>query len=524
MFDFLKYNKPQVDNNFDLTFSENVSAPQKNIPKKHDISSDIDINLKLVRRILHTDVNSDIVLREFVWNVNGDRVRGFTVFADGIVSGKSINQFVLLPIMNGVHTCKDQNKIKYLAENVIPQNQIAYEKSLTAITDSVHYGNVGIFIDGCTEAILADIKTWEHRGIDSPVNEAVVQGPHVGFNEVLRSNTALIRTTVNNSDLIFESHKFGQSSRTPAALGYIDGIINKTLLNKIKESLSKLTDDYIFSVFDIEKSLEEKTNITMPQIITTERPDKVCRALVEGRAALLLNGSPYALILPTNITDIIASPEDAYLRKPYSVFIKLIRILAIILSLLTPALYIAITRFHPEMLLADMMISLVSARGGVPFSTLGEIIIMELSFELIKEASIRIPGSIGSSLGIVGGLILGQAAVSAGLVSPIIIILVSVCGIASFAIPSYSLSFSFRISRFVYIFAGAIFGIIGIISVLLVQTTLILGTESFGVPFFVPFSPRTLKFPFIKSIFYNYKKIPSPSYLKSGRVGESEDE
>lgn len=524
MFDFLKYKVRDSKNKFDLTFSKNISKPSLKNTKEYEISENIETNLNLVKKILHTDINSDIVLREFVWKVNSEAVRGFAIFADGIVSGKSVNQFVLMPIMNGDFVCEKQDIIKYLAENVIPQNQISYETSLTKITDSVHYGNLGIFIDGCKEAVLADIKNWEHRGVDSPVNEAVVQGPHVGFNEVLRCNTALIRTTVNNSNLIFESKQFGSNSKTPAALGYIDGIINETLLNKIKYSLDRLNDDYIFSVFDVEKALEQRANITMPQIITTERPDKVCRALVEGRAVLILNGSPYALILPSNITDIIASPEDAYLRRPYSVFIKIIRILAIILSLLTPALYVAITRFHPEMLLTDMMISLVSARGGVPFSTLGEIIIMELSFELIKEASVRIPGSIGSSLGIVGGLILGQAAVSAGLVSPIIIILVSVCGIASFAIPSYSLSFSFRISRFVYIFAGAIFGIIGILSALWVQMTLILGTESFGVPFFVPFSPRTIKHPFLKSVFYNYTKIPNPSYLKSGRAGDLKDE
>ena len=185
---------------------------------------------------------------------------------------------------------------------------------------------------------------------------------------------------------------------------------------------------------------EEKNNITMPQIITTERPDKVCRSLVEGRAALLVNGSSHALILPSNITDIVSSPEDAYLRKPYSVFMKLIRVFAMFLSLFTPGIYMAITRFHSEAILTDMLIALASARGNVPFSSFSEIIIMELSFELIKEACVRVPGAIGSSIGIVGGLILGQTAVLAGLVSPIVIIIVSICGIASFAIPSYSLS------------------------------------------------------------------------------------
>ncbi len=524
MFEFLMYKENSSKSEFELTFAADTSGRTQDETAKQSVSHNIEDNLLFVKKVLHADVNSDIVIREFIWNLNLRPVRGFMVFGDGIVSGKSVNQFLLMPIMNNTTVTDDGDIIKYLAENVIPQNQISYEEIINNITDSVHYGNVGIFIDGCSRAIVADIKTWEHRSISNPINEAVVQGPHEGFNEVLRCNTALIRTTVNNSDLIFKSMEFGTKSRTPAALAYIDGIINASLLEEIEISLGCIGGDYIFSAFDIEKALEQRSNITMPQIITTERPDKVSRALVEGRAVLILNGSPYALILPSNITDIIASPEDAYLRKPYSVFIKLIRILAILLSLLTPALYVAITRFHPETLLTDMMISLVSARGGVPFSTLGEIIIMEISFELIKEASIRIPGSIGSSLGIVGGLILGQAAVSAGLVSPIIIILVSVCGIASFAIPSYSLSFSFRISRFAYILAGAVFGIMGICSVLILQMTLIFGTESFGVPFFVPFSPKTMNHPFLKSVFFDYSKIPNPKYLRSNRAGEHNNE
>lgn len=517
MLEFLKYRPLNVKQKFDLTFSDDEIKQIKS-DDNYIVCDDVNINLDNLKKVMHLDRNGDIIVRTFVWRVNSVSKKGFIVFADGIVNRNSINQFVLMPLMNSEYTCDNDNIINFLVENVMPQSQAVYEKDISKIAAAINFGNAGIFIDGCSEGVIIDIKTWEHRSISEPINETVVQGPHQGFNEVLRCNTAIVRTTVNNSDLIFETLFFGTKSKTPSSLAYIDGIINEKLLTEIKKSLSEFTDDYIFSVFDIEKAIEQRSNITMPQIITTERPDKVCRALVEGRAVLFVNGSSHALILPSNITDIIASPEDAYLRKPFSVFIKLIRMLAIILSLLTPALYIAITRFHHEALLTDMMISLISARGGVPFSTLTEIIIMELSFELIKEASIRIPGSIGSSLGIVGGLILGQAAVTAGLVSPIIIILVSVCGIASFAIPSYSLSFSFRISRFAYIIAGAMFGIIGISSIFLVQMTLILGTESFGVPFFVPFSPKTTKHPLLKSLLRDYSKIPNPSYLKSYRT------
>lgn len=520
MFELFKYNPPVKNTNTNLGFSNNNPEITHCNNEEYMVSENIDINIENMKKVMHLDKNGDIVMRTFNWQINSGLRKGVILFADGIVNRNSINQFVLMPLMNKNHEYNGCNIIEFMVENIMPQNQTTYETSVNKIAASINFGNAGIFIDGCDKGVIIDIKTWEHRTISTPLNESVVQGPHEGFNEILRCNTAIIRTTVNNSDLVFETLFFGSKTQTPASLAYIDGVINEELLKNIKNKLSDIKSDYIFSVYDIEKYIEERKNITLPQIITTERPDKVCRALVEGRAALLLNGNPHALILPSNITDIIASPEDAYLRRPYSVFIRFIRIFAVVLSLLTPALYVAITRYHTESLLTDMMISLISARGGVPFSTLTEIIIMELSFELIKEASIRIPGSIGSSLGIVGGLILGQAAVSAGLVSPLIIILVSVCGIASFAIPSYSLSFSFRISRFAYIFAGGYFGILGIASVLFCQLALALSTQSFGVPFFVPFSPQTIKHPFLKSLFMDFKRIPNPNYLKSNRSGD----
>lgn len=518
MFDFLKYHPEDKKEEFDLTFGTECEKSEKS-PLNIKVSKSVSVNLDNVKKLMHLDVNSDIIIREFIWNVNSENIKAVIFFADGIVNRNSINQFVLQPAMEESFAPKDCDMCEFFSQNVMPQSQVKLSDVLNEICDSINFGNAGIIIDGCDKGIIIDIKTWEHRSISTPLNETVVQGPHEGFNEVLRCNTALVRKTINNSELVFENFTFGKKSKTPASLAYINDIINPKLTRHIRNKLNSFSDDYIFSVFDIEKGIEEKNNISIPQVITTERPDKVCRALVEGRAALFVNGSSHALILPSNITDIIASPEDAYLRKPYSVFIKIIRMIAVFLSLLTPGLFLAVTRFHSESLLSDMFLSLVLERSAIPFSLLTEIIIMEISFELIKEAGIRIPGSIGSSLGIVGGLILGQSAVNAGLVSPITIIIVSICGIASFAIPSYSLSFAFRIMRFAYIFAGAYLGIVGICGIFIVWLSLILGTSSFGVPFFTPFYPRTSKNPFIKQLFSDYSKIPNPPYLKSKRKG-----
>ncbi len=520
MFGFFKYTPPVSEDSFDLTFGEKQQVKTK---KETDekISLHIKDNIKKIKNLLHTDINGDIIVREFAWILNSKSVDCVVVSCEGVANNSSINEYILMPVMYKEYKTDNADIMDFFVKSVMPQRQVSFENSVKIMADRVNLGNAVIFIDGCEKGVVVDVKTWEHRGVDSAVNESVVQGPHEAFNEVLRCNSALVRKSLNCSDLVMQTFELGNVSKTPASLAYIDGVINTELLNNIIEKLQSIDADYVLSVFDVEKYFESKSLATFPQIITTERPDKVCRALGEGRAALLLNGSSQALILPSNITDIFSSPEDAYLRRPYSAFIKVIRIIAMILSLFTPGLYIAVTRFHPEAILTDMFLAIASARSNVPFSALTEILIMELSFELIKEACIRVPGSIGSSLGIVGGLILGQTAVSAGLVSPIVIIIVSVCGIASFAIPSYSLSFSFRISRFAYILAGAFFGMLGIISIFIIQLSVILSTKSFGVPICVPFSPNTPSNSILKTIFYTNFKIRQPEYLKS-KINEGE--
>lgn len=521
MFNFLKYNPPKHKEDFDLVFNEKPTCIN-NAVYSSEVSENIEENLEIIKGRLHSDKNGDVVIREFYFRIQNKKIKGIVVSVDGLSSTSSINEFIIKPLIDNDIVIENEKTsvldIKTYVENILPQMQVSYNNDASAVIDSVNFGNAALFVDGCRNAAVVDVKSWEHRGIGTPLNEDVVQGPHEAFNEMLRCNTALIRKTLNISDLIVENLTLGKISRTPASLAYIHGTVNEALLKEIKKKIFSISQEYVLSVFDIEKILEERNILFIPQIITTERPDKVSRALVEGRVALLLNGSSHVLILPSNITDIASSPEDAYLRKPYSIFIKIIRIIAIVLSLLTPGLYLAVTQYHGEVILTDMYITINNASSKIPFLPFTEIIIMELSFELIKEAAIRIPGAIGSSLGIVGGLILGQTAVNAGLVSPIVIIIVSICGISSFAIPSYSLSFAFRIMRFVYIFAAHLCGLVGVLALLVIQAGFVLGTKSFGVPICVPFSPSTSKHPFINAVFDTHSDVHPPDYLKSGKL------
>ena len=380
MLGIFKYNPPE-DNKFDLTFGVAERATPQSESVVIPVSANIDENYNRMKTILHTDRNGDILIKWFETEIAGEHRRGFAMFADGLVNGIALNDFVIRPIMSSVLPSPPPPDMETLCEKAVVQAQIKFLPTITELAKWVNIGNAAVFIDGYADGITADVKTWEHRGVDSPANETVVQGPHEGFNEVLRCNSALVRKSLNNPDLVMETVFMGEESRIPASLAYIDGVINPELLNEIRSRLRNIKEDHVLSIFDVEKQLEKRSFFNVPLITETERPDKVSRALLEGRAALIMNGSSHALILPSNITDIISSPEDAYLRQPYSVFIKIVRIIAMFLSLFTPGIFLAVTVHHPDAILTDMLIALQSARGSVPFSPFTEIILMEISFE-----------------------------------------------------------------------------------------------------------------------------------------------
>ena len=471
---------------------QNFTLSEPSLPKEDRVSSQvsphIEENLEKVKKIFSADINGDVVIREFFICLKGVGARAFIVCVDGLTSSSSINDFVLKPLMNSSHSPYPSIE-KAIEYALVPQIQMSTSEDICSSLDSVNIGNAVLFAEGAGVCFVLDVKSWEHRGISNPENEAVIQGPHEGFNEVLRCNTALIRKSLGTANLIMENVSLGKTSKTPGAVAYLKNVTNDSLVKEVKRRINSIDAEYVLSSLDVEQYIEEDTFLPVPQMITTERPDRVCKALTEGRVALVLNGSSHVLIMPATCFDLVTSAEDGYLRYPYSLLIRFLRYVAVVLALLLPGVFAAILNFHPELLLTNILLAISSSRALVPYGALVELLIMETAFELIKEAGIRIPGPIGSTLGIVGGLIVGQAAVEANLVSPIMIIIVAVTGIASFTVPSYSLSFAFRFSRFLYIFAGAFAGLYGVVAVLFVNTLLAFGTKSFGVPFMSPLSP-----------------------------------
>ncbi len=443
------------------------------------------------------------LLNEFSFGKSGDvKMREFTVligekehdavlfFIDGLVNKQIINDFILKPLMLKSREIPISS-FRSIGEILLSQSEYKETNVIGELCFDLNFGSAIVLIDGAKKAYSLDVKGWQHRGVDSPQTERIIRGPNDAFSEQLRENTALIRHLVRNKSLMSREYKIGTISQTPVSVMYIENIANNSLVKETLRRIESIDVDYLFAAAELEQFIEDKSFTTLPQFLSTERPDRASRALLDGRVVILVDGSPFVLILPTSIFELNESAEDSYLRYPYVNMIRTIRWIAFLLSLLLPGLYVAVVSFHTELLPTGILMSVISSREQVPFPPLVEIIIMEISLEIIREASIRVPEASGSTLSIVGALILGQAAVSAGIVSPILIIIVSITAIGSFATPNYYLGLSARILRFVYIFLGAAAGFLGIVAGLFINILLWTDTKSMGMPMGVPFAPVT---------------------------------
>ena len=501
------YTKPSQKYQFSLSENSNNQNMIKSVP--NTISSSLDINLNNLKLRYTASINSDIILREFNIHVNNRTYKALIVCIDGMIDSDLVNNFLLRPLMqtnskskvppkkinlNGIEITQNI-KIdlkKYIHDALVPQNDINEAKTLDELISGVNIGNCALLVDTVDTGILVDVKGYKAREISTPSNEVVVRGSQEAFVEKLRTNTTMLRRLINNENLIIEEANVGSVSKTNIAICYLKNIVNAELVNEVKFRIKNLDIDYIISSGQLEQLIQDNGNISFPQVIATERSDKTASHILEGRVAIIVNGSPYVLIVPGVFLDFLSSPEDLNLKHQYANLLKLVRFLATFITLLLPGIYIAIINYHTELLPTELLFTIAAARNTVPFPTILEILIMEISFELLREAGLRVPAPFGSTIGIIGALVLGEAAVSANLVSPILIIIVAVTGICSFAIPDFSLSFSFRIFRFLYIILGYLSGLLGIAAGIFIQIGILSGLNSFGAPYLVPYAPLLL--------------------------------
>ena len=476
------------------------------------IFTEIDKNLDFLKYKYNALICNDVIIREFSLLAQNIEYKAFVIYIDGMVDSPVINEFILSPLMmrnranifddkqkkfvseekidnvtlKNFKKSKEKNLVDFIYNSLIPQNSVDKVTDFSDVYSAINMGNCMLFVDSLDTAFNLDVKGFKQRSIDSPSNEVVVRGSQEAFVENIRTNTSMIRRLVNNENLVMETLTVGEITKTQVSIGYIKSLANEDLVAEVRYRINNLSVDYLISSGQLEQLIQDSPESLFPQMVATERPDKVSNFLLEGRVIIIVNGSPYVLVAPGVFVDFLASPEDLNLKYQFSNLEKIIRLLAIFLSLLLPGIYIAVTNYHQELIPTELLFTIAAARESVPFPTFVEILLMEVSFELIREAGLRVPTPLGSTIGIVGALILGEAAVSASLVSPVLIIIVAITGICSFSIPDFSLNFTFRIYRFVYIILGYMAGFLGISFGVFIQLAIMCKLKSFGSPYINP--------------------------------------
>ena len=405
---------------------ESSKEASKETPK---IYTSLDVNLEYMKVQYNSMINSDIIIRPFTLIARNKQYHAFIMYIDGMVDSKTINDFLLEPLMlrnraNIYDTNSDNvvssavsnnitvrkvkrfNLVDYVFTSLMPQNSVKMSSDFDEIISGINSGNCALFIDTIDTAFDIEVKGFKQRSVDTPNNEIVIRGSQEAFNEIIRTNTSMLRRLINNENLIIENIEVGALSKTKCAICYMKNIANDDLVAEVKYRLNNVDVDYLISSGQLEQLIEDKSSSSLPQVLATERPDKASNYLLEGRVVVIVNGSPYVLIMPGTFLDFIASPEDINLKYQFANLLKLIRLFAIVITLLLPGIYVAITTFHQELIPTELLFAIVASRESVPFPVISEIIVMELSFELIREAGIRVPSPIGPTIGIVGALVL----------------------------------------------------------------------------------------------------------------------
>lgn len=426
--------------------------------------------------------SSDVIFRYFALN----KIDAAIIYIDGLSDTQKLDELVLGTLLH--QNMNIENDFLHTVKNRLPISSIKRMATTADCIDSISIGNPIVLFDGYDEALSLGLAKFEKRSIEEPQAETSIRGSREGFTESLGVNTSLLRRIIKDPGLKMKTLHVGKYTKTKVVISYIEEIADKTLIQEIESRLNRITVDGVLESGYIEQFIEDSPYSPFPQLLYTERPDVVCANLLEGRAVLMIEGTPFTLIAPVSFFSLFQSQEDYYERFWIGTFIRSLRFLFLAVSLFLPAIYVAITTFHQEMIPMDLMLSIASSRESVPFPAIVEVLLMEVAFEGLREAGIRLPKQVGSAVSIVGALVIGQAAVQAGIVSAPMIIVVSITGIASFMIPRYSMGLAIRLLRFPIILLGGALGLIGVMLALILLVIHLSELRSFGLPYLTPVS------------------------------------
>lgn len=481
----------ETENNI---LQENMPSPDPAPAASANLSTDLDANVARITAAYGE--SADLVVREME-TATSPPIKIAVFFIDGLVINLAVTEGVVAPLLAPPAALSAQAKphptfFEAANKTLLQIGEVSEAQTFEDIFTGLASGKTAVLIDKNSRALLTGTEGWKERGIEEPATESVVRGPRDSFAERLRGNTALLRLRLKSPRLRIEEFQLGELTKTTVALAYIQGLATDKLLQEVRKRLKRVKIDGILESGYLEEFIEDEPLSPFPQLLRSERPDRVAASLLEGKVAVFTDGTPFVLLVPSFLPEFLSTPEDYYERYFIGSFIRLIRYVAIIISLVLPSVYVAIITFHQEMLPTELILSIASQREGIPFPTFVEAFLLELAFEILREAGLRLPRVIGQAVSIVGVIIIGQAAVQAGLVSQFMLIIVALTAVASFATPVFSLAITMRLLRFVLLILASTLGFFGILAGIYTIFLHLVSLRSFGFPYLKPLGPVML--------------------------------
>ncbi|OIK16666.1 hypothetical protein BIV60_03325 [Bacillus sp. MUM 116] len=472
--------------------------------QEDSLSSDLDENLQVLSS-MYQDCY-DVIFKTFLI---GGQTKAVLIYIDGLSNIEEIDDHVLTPLME-----ETDGRVYSSLDMLEKKLHISKTKEIKTFKECIEHISIGdpiLLVQKNDWGIAMGLCKWEKRSIEEPQAESVVRGPREGFVETLAVNTSLVRRKIKSPALKMQPMKIGRYTNTYVVIAYVEGLADQTLIEEVKNRLQRIEIDSVLESGYIEELIEDNSYSPFPQLINTERPDVAAANLLEGRVLILVDGTPFVLIAPITFFSLLQSPEDYYQRFLISSVVRILRFVFMVFSLVLPSIYVALLTYHQEMVPTNLLISAASSRETVPFPALVEALMMEITFEALREAGVRLPKQVGAAVSIVGALVIGQAAVQAGLISAPMIIVVAITGIASFMVPHYSQGISLRMLRFPIMLLAGSLGLLGIMLGVITIVVHLCTLRSFGVPYLSPIAPlkgRELKDALIRAPWWKMNTRP----------------
>lgn len=466
---------------------DNLRDTYKN-PGSYLLDTDIELNLNRIREVVSP--SNDIVIREFTICPLG--VKAALIFVEGMSDRERISQDILAQLISPIQatTCRTEDSDLGSIRKRLTTASLETETEMERIIQRILSGATILFVDNNAAALSIDNRKLESRQVSEPISETTIRGPRDGFTEDLNVNISLLRRRLTNPNFIVKKFKVGERSKLSVAVVYFRGITNPSIASQVQQRIQSIKVDVLGSAAMVENLIDDHPFSPFPTIYATERPDKIIAGMMDGKAAIIVDGSPFVLLAPATLNDYMQAGDDYYENWIVTSLLRLTRYISAFFAMVTPALYVAITTFHPGLIPTPLTLTIAMARLGVPFPAFMEALLMEFLLETLQEAGVRMPKTIGPAVSIVGGLVLGDAAVRAGLVSAPMVVVISFTAIVSFAVGNYRISLPLRFFRVPLMIAASILGMFGVVMGLLAIGIHLSKLESFGEPYLAPLTPK----------------------------------